>query len=264
MRWFSNDPASVAFRQQRAAGFERALARHGLRGEPTDGPPEELPAFGLPAVLPLRWLVGVCAEGADARWYLADAEISGLRRAAGWNVEIVGSGDSPRVTWRHTLALVHQPGAARAAFQIVPDVGALIGDRVDERAQVEPMIAQSRLAQSFLRRFTRMGERLQAFEERGESIELPERRGLAGRYRVTGEDPDALVRLVDDAVAARLCRRPGAIVAADGAWLLVSRNVAPAFRQEETPELPYGLLTEDQVEEQVEATLELLAVLSSG
>lgn len=259
MRWFSNDERSVASRRQRAEGFERALYRHGLRAEATDGPPAALPAFGLPAH---RWLLAVRAERAEARWYLADAEIHGLHRAAGWNVDIERSaGRASTATWRNTLVLIHEPSATWPACQIVPDVRAWIRDKIDENKQTEPMIAQSRLAQSFLRMFTKMGELLGAAEERGEAIELPERLGLAGRYRVAGEDRDAVLRLVDDAFATHLLRRPDAIVAAEGSWLLVSRNVAPAFRQQEASELPYGFLTEGEIAEQVEATLDLLALI---
>lgn len=246
---------AAAFAAERGSQLADALASAGMVTSPDAALPADLPELGIPRFPSRTRFTLAAGERGSARWWLLDAEIPNFERP-GWNLEVTSSADSRDAVSRHTFVLRRDSWRRLPELLVLPDVRAEMRARIDDRLRAENL--QDHRAARWV---ANLSDRWIGQQEGPEPrIGIRE---LDGRYRVTGADEDAVRRALAPKAVGTLLATPGAILAADGEWLMVGRNVALA-RGRRDSDLPFGLSTAAELPELLALAQALDGALRSG
>ncbi|MEZ5316838.1 MAG: hypothetical protein R2752_05505 [Vicinamibacterales bacterium] len=240
--------APAWYDQARCELLRDAIARRAPDARVAPKPPVPLPDLRLPLDWQFRTRAGAEAGSTGARWLAWDAEHR-QRAPAGCNMVMNASGEDAIV--RHTVVAILDDRLALPHFTLLPNVGAALARAMPERFR-DAGLGDSRLAGLA----TRAAAAMTRLEAPGDGMAFPGRPGFVDAFRVTADDEAATRAIVDETVTALLLRHPWAIVEGRGSCLVVSRNVADAYRtRDELPET--GWLSAESVDEVVTLAGEL-------
>jgi hypothetical protein len=175
--------------------------------------------------------------------------------ALGYNNEVTGTDDKSE-TSRHTVICLRHDGRALPRFELVPNLSRM-PDAVVDTAAAAASLGTGLPPEGLPGRGLLLGmARLYASRHERPGALSVGRETLEAAYRVYGADAGVVAASLTDAIEQLALEHPGLILAADGQWLAVSRNVRMA-PDGPADGLPSGLLSPPQVEQLVQVALEL-------
>ncbi len=254
-------------RRLRWEGILEAAGRLGFHGTAEGAYPDGMPTWAI-VPKPKRVRQVVDASRGDERIVVFDIENSG-RTEMGYNTEITGSDESRAERSRHTVVCLRRDGRSLPRFELLPNLGRMTEEFVDVAMQqaAAEMGAKGRsgpdsagLGVGLIRG---LAQTVVAMRERPGSLPCGRRADFEQAMKIYGDDPGAIDRVLTDEIIDRLLATPGLIVAADGQWLLFSRNVRLAGGDRDT-DLAHGLLTIDEAGDLMQTGLALAESFEEG